>query len=46
MDRSRALLGIAVGNEMVEDYMDAVVNGFGAVLDWKSNRVRPHRRRS
>lgn len=38
---SRAFLGIAAGNEMAEDYMGAVVDDLGALLDWKSNRVRP-----
>lgn len=38
---SRAFLGIAAGNEMAADYMNAVVGDFGALLDWKSNRVRP-----
>ena len=37
----RALLGIATGNDMVGEYMNAVVNDLGALLDWKINRVRP-----
>ncbi|CAM9815416.1 unnamed protein product, partial [Pylaiella littoralis] len=41
VDTSRAFLGIAAGNEMAEDYMAAVVDDFGALLDWKSNRIRP-----
>lgn len=43
VDMSRAFLGIAAGNEMAEDYMNAVANDFGALLDWKSCRVRPTR---
>ncbi|CAM9679368.1 unnamed protein product [Scytosiphon promiscuus] len=41
VDMSRAFLGIASGNEMAEDYINAVASDFGALLDWKSNRVRP-----
>lgn len=46
VDMSRAFLGIAAGNEMAEDCMNAVINDVGALLDWKSNRVRPTRRSS
>ncbi|CAM9288733.1 unnamed protein product [Hapterophycus canaliculatus] len=41
VDMSRAFLGIASGNEMAEDYVNVVASDFGALLDWKSNRVRP-----
>ncbi|CAM9378526.1 unnamed protein product [Ectocarpus sp. 13 AM-2016] len=41
VDMSRAFLGIAAGNEMAEDYMNAVASDVGALLDWKSNRIRP-----
>lgn len=41
VDMSRAFLGIAAGNEMVADYMNTVVNDLSALLDWKSNRVKP-----
>ncbi|CAB1107153.1 unnamed protein product [Ectocarpus sp. CCAP 1310/34] len=41
VDMSRAFLGIAAGNEMSEDYMNAVASDVGALLDWKSNRIRP-----
>lgn len=38
---SRAFLGIAAGNEMAEEYVSAVADDLGALLDWKSNRIRP-----
>lgn len=38
---SRAFLGIAAGNEMAADYMNAITNDLGALLQWKSNRIKP-----
>lgn len=40
VDTSRAFLGIAAGNEMAAQYINAVVSDLGALLDWKSSRVR------